>query len=95
MVVAQQASRLDPAVEQLAGLRQLAALTPDPAQDLDEDEELLPLAGRTSDGQRAIGMRVGVRIPIHIELHSGEERTDREVAGELVLRQRIEERRRL
>ena len=95
VTVAQQASRLDPTVEQLAGLGQLAALAPYPAQDLDQDEELLPLAGRPRDGQGAIGMRVCVRIPIHIELHAGEERTHREVAGEFVVRQRIEERRRL
>src|SRR5262245_53792463 len=66
--VPQQARRLDPAVEDLAGLGELAALAPCPAEDLDQDEEVLALAGGTCHGQRPSAVRVGVGVAIQVEL---------------------------
>ena len=93
--VAQQAGGLDASVEQLSGLGQLAALAPDSAQRRNQEEEELALAGSACQGQRAIGVRVGLGVPVEIELDPGEPGGGLEVARELVVRQRIHQRRRL
>ena len=95
MSVAQQAGGLDSVVEQFAGLRELAALSPHPAERRDQEEYELPLPRSPRQGQSATGVRVCFRVPVEVELHPGEPRRCLQVARELVVRHGIDEHRRL
>ena len=74
---------------------QLAALAPDAAEDLDQDEDVLALAGRARHGQRTGRVPVRLRVPVEVELHAGEPRGGPDVPGELVVGERVDDRRRL
>ena len=95
MRVPEHAGSLDAAVEQLGRFDQLAPLAPEPAEGCRQEEEELSLAGRTRDRQRAVGVSLSLGVAIEIELDPGEPGRGLEVAGELVVRERIHERRRL
>src|SRR5438874_11240501 len=82
--VAEQPRCLDAAVEELAGLGQLAAQAPKPAQSQDQHEkELASLSGRAGHGQCTAGVPVTVGVPTRIELRPGEPGRGLEVAGEV------------
>src|SRR3954467_9488656 len=89
--VAQQARRLDATIEQLAGLGQLAAHAPQPAQSCDKDESELALPGRSRHRQCAGGVHLAVGVPPEIELRTGQPGGRLQVAGELVVRKRIDD----
>ena len=84
--LAQQAGRLDRAVQQLGGLVQLAAHVPGPAQDLVQDKEELLLPGRARESQGTGGVRVGFGVAVEVELRGSEPGRRVEAARELVYR---------
>ena len=91
MGVAQQARGFDAAVEHVAGLRELATLPPHATEYLDEDEKVLSLSRGPRHRQCAGGVGVGIGVAIEVELHPGEARSGVKVAGQLLVRQRLEE----
>ena len=95
MRVAQDACRLDAAVEELGRLGQLPALAPDRADGLDQDEHVFALAGRSRECKRAVGVTVALGVAVEIQLDASEQCRGLEVAGELVVRQRVDQQLRL
>src|SRR5438045_4620050 len=90
--VAEQPRCLDATVQQLAGLGQLPAQAPKPAQSQDEHKkEFAPLSGGARNGECTAGMSVAVGVPTRIELRPSEPGRRLEVAGEVLVRQRIDE----
>ena len=89
--VARQMRSLDSAVQELGGVGQLGADIPDPAEDLVQDGEELPLAGRTGESEGTAGVPVGLGIAVEVEL--GGSKPDRrvEAAGQLVVGEAVNE----
>jgi hypothetical protein len=93
--VAQQAGCLDAPFEQLARLDQLPALAQEPAEGCGQQQEELSLAGRARHRQRASCVCLALGVAVQVELHPGEPGRSLEMAGKVVVRQGIDQRRRL